>query len=161
MENKSEINLEGLFKGADLSGAQIIAVNQGEVIYNKYGTGSSNVTKSEEEIKSAISKLMEAKDEEGQYIMYDSDQWYAVFRVLSSLCGFPPKAPDFTRTMKNLGMDEMRLPCVYDNFRKVRPNKLPNSVGLWHQHLNTADNYSKKQVVVAMKLMEILEIEGQ
>ena len=161
MDNKSGINLEGLFKGADLSGAQIIAVNQGEVFYNKYGTGTSNVTKSEEEIKRAIAQLMEAKDEQGKYIMHDSDQWYAVYRVLSSFCGYPPKATEFSRTMKNLGMDEMRLPCVYDNFRKVTPNLLPNNVSLWNQYQNIADQYSKKQVVVAVKLMELLEIEGQ
>lgn len=35
MTNDSTINMEGLFKGADLSGAQIIAVNNGEVCYCK------------------------------------------------------------------------------------------------------------------------------
>ena len=108
MENKSVINLEGLFKGADLSGAQIIAVNEGEVYYNKYGGNVAAKTKTEEEVKQAIARLMETKNDDGGFLMHDSDQWYAVFRVLSSFCGFPTKAPDFARSMKNLGMDEMR-----------------------------------------------------
>lgn len=161
MENKSVINLEGLFKGADLSGAQIIAVNEGEVYYNKYGGNVAAKTKTEEEVKQAIARLMETKNDDGGFLMHDSDQWYAVFRVLSSFCGFPTKAPDFARSMKNLGMDEMRLPCVYDNFRKVSPHQLPTNVGLWSQYKNTADQHSMKQVVVAVKLMEFLEIEGQ
>jgi len=161
MENKGEINLEGLFKGADLSGAQIIAVNEGEVYYNKYGANATAKTKTEEEVKQAISRLMEARNDDGGFLMHDSDQWYAVFRVLSTFCGYPVKAPDFARSMKNLGMDEMRLPCVYDNFRKVVPHQLPNNVALWSQYRNIADQYSIKQVEVAVKLMEILEIDSQ
>ena len=158
MDKERSLNLEGLFKGADLSGAQIIAVNEGEVYYTKYGAGAASRTKTEEEVRQAVEQLMNAKDEQGGFLMHDSDQWYAVFRVLSTFCGFPTKAPEFARAMKNMGMDDMRLPCVYENFRKVSPSQLPANVGLWSQYKNTTDQYSMKQVVVAMKLMEILEI---
>lgn len=154
------ISLEGLFKGANLSGAQIIAVNQGEVYYQKYGEGSSANTKTEEEVKAAIEKLMNEKDSQDKYLMYDQDQWYAIFRVFSYFCGYPPKPADFSRTMENLDMDKMRVPCKYDSFRKVSPNQLPQNVSLWAQYKNTADQYSMKQVVVAVRLMELLEIEG-
>lgn len=43
-EEKQQL-LQGMFQGADLRGAQIIAVNEGEVYYQKYGAGSK---KSEE-----------------------------------------------------------------------------------------------------------------
>ena len=160
MEDNSMISLEGLFKGANLSGAQIIAVNHGEVYYQKYGGGASGNTKTEEEVKTAIEKLMGEKDSQDNFLMNDKEQWYAIFRVLSYFCGYPSKPADFSRTMENLGMDEMRVPCKYDSFRKVSPNQLPPNVSLWPQYKNTADHYSMKQVVVAVRLMELLEIEG-
>ena len=154
------ISLEGLFKGANLSGAQIIAVNQGEVYHQKYGEGSSANTKTEEEVKAAIEKLMNEKDSQNEFLMHDQDQWYAIFRVLSTYCGYPSKPSDFSKTMENLGMDEIRVPCKYESFRKVTPHQLPQNVSLWHQYKNTADQYSKKQVVVAVRFMELLEIDG-
>lgn len=161
MEDNTKICLEGLFKGANLNGAQIVAVNQGEVYYQKYGESSPTHSKTEEEVKNAIEKLMDEKDSQNEFLMRDQDQWYAIFRVLSTFCGYPQKAPDFSRTMENLGMGEMRVPCKYDSFRKVSPNQLPQNVSLWHQYKNTADQYSMKQVVVAVKLMELLEIDGR
>lgn len=160
MEDNSMISLEGLFKGANLSGAQIIAVNQGEVYYQKYGEGTSANTKTEEEVKTAIEKLMNEKDSQDKFLMNDQEQWYAIFRVLSTYCGYPSKASEFSKTMKNLGMDEIRVPCKYDSFRKVAPNQLPQNVSLWHQYKNTTDHYSMKQVVVAVRFMELLEIDG-
>lgn len=159
MEDKDMINMEGLFKGANLNGAQIIAVNKGEVYYQKYGEGVPTISKTEEDVKNAIMKLMDAKDEQNKFLIHDQEQWYAIFRVLSMFCGYPQKASDFSRTMENLGMGEVRIPCKYDSFRKVSPNQLPQNVSLWHQYENTADQYSRKQVVVALKLMELLEID--
>lgn len=159
MEDKSMISMEGLFKGANLNGAQIIAMNTGEVYYQKYGEGTPTRSKTEEDVKNAIGKLMDARDEQNRFLIHDQDQWYAIFRVLSTFCGYPQSAPDFSRTMENLGMNEMRVPCRYDSFRKVTPHQLPQSVALWHQYQNTADQHSRKQVVVALKLMELLEID--
>lgn len=151
--------LQGMFQGADLRGAQIIAVNEGEVYYQKYAAGAASATKSEEDVKHAIGKLMESRDEAGGYLMHDQEQWYAIFRVLSAFCGYPQKASDFSRTMENLGVTSMRVPCRYDSFRKIALHQLPQNVGLWHQYLKSADQYSLKQIVVAVKLMELLEID--
>ena len=118
---------------------------------------SPAITNTEENIKSAIEKLMEAQDENGAFIMRDQDQWYAVFRVLSAKCGFPQKAKDFTTTMANLGVDNLRVPCRYESIRKVSLHNLPQNVDLWHQFQNKADQYSMKQLVVAVKLLELLE----
>lgn len=116
-------------------------------------------TVSEKEIKSAVEALQDAKGDDGKYIMCDFDQWYAVFRVLSQFCGYPSKPKDFETTMKNIGADQLRLPCRYENFRKVAPNKLPQNVALWRQYLNSADQHSAKQIRVAVKLMDLLHIE--
>ena len=123
------------------------------------GSQQTPLTATDKDIKEALEALQEARDEQGAYLMHDLDQWYAVFRVLSHFCGYPAKPKDFEQTMKNIGADDMRLPCKYESFRKVALNKLPQNVGLWKQYVNSADQYSMKQLKVAMKLMELLHLE--
>ena len=123
------------------------------------GKGETSLTVSDNEIKTALEQLQEAKDEQNKYIMHDSDQWYAVFRVLSYYCGYPSKPKDFERVMKNIGTDDLRLPCVYENFRKVPLGQLPNNVSLWSNYANIANQQTQKQLKVAMKLMEILDVK--
>ena len=154
-QEEKQTLLQGMFQGADLRGAQIIAVNEGTVYYQKH-SGDQTVTKTEEEVKDVVSRLMEERDEHGDYIMRDQDQWYAVFRVLSSLCGYPQKPKDFATTMANLGVDNLRVPCKYESLRKVSLHNLPQNVELWHQYQNTADQYTMKQVTVAVRLMEMM-----
>ena len=117
------------------------------------------LAKSDKDIKEAIKKLQEERDEQGKFLMHDLDQWYAIFRVLSHFCGYPKKRKDFEKTMKNIGADDFRIPCKYENFRKVALNQLPQNVALWKQFVNSADQYSLKQIIVAMKLMELLHLE--
>lgn len=116
------------------------------------------LTIADNDVKTAIQELQKVVDDKGEYLMHDLDQWYAVFRVLSHFCGYPTKPKDFELTMKNIGSDEFRLPCKYENFRKVTLNKLPQNVALWRQYVNSADQYSLKQLKVAIKLMDILQI---
>lgn len=119
----------------------------------------SILSASDKDIKSAIEELQAIQDDKGEYLMHDLDQWYAIFRVLSHFCGYPTKPKDFELTMKNIGADDFRLPCKYENFRKVTLNKLPQNVALWRQYVNSADQYSLKQLKVAIKLMDLLHIE--
>ena len=46
---------------------------------------------------------------------------------------------------------------VYDSVRKVHLSQLPQNVELWPQYQNAVDEYSRKQVVVAVRLMELQE----
>ena len=113
-------------------------------------------TKTDKQVKRAVELLMDAHDEQGVYLIQDQEQWFALKAVLTQLCGFPVKPADFERSLKNLGLDHLRVPYVYDSVRKVHVHQLPPNVELWHQYLNTADEYSYKQVAVAVKLMELL-----
>lgn len=137
--------------GVEAGGIGIQIINN-----SKEGTP---LTVADKDIKEALEELQNAKDEQDKYIMFDYDQWYAVFRVLSQFCGYPSKPKDFDTTMKNIGADKMRVPCKYESYRKVALNKLPQNIALWKQYMNIADQYSLKQVKVAVKLMEILHIE--
>ena len=119
-------------------------------------------TKSEEEIKRAVIRLMEEKDDKGNYLVFELGQFYAIKAVLTSpLCGLPSKPADFGRVLHNLEIDNLRIPYVYEDIRKIHPHKLPPNVELWHQFINIADDYSLKQVKPAVRLMEILEEEMQ
>lgn len=133
-----------------------------QVILNNNGTVNGptprdTATKTDKQVKRAVELLMDARDEEGRYIMQDQEQWFAGKAVLTQVCSFPVKPAEFEKVLKNLGLDQLRVPYVYDSVRKVHVHQLPQNVELWHQFLNTADEYSRKQVVVAVKLMELLE----
>lgn len=117
-------------------------------------------TMTEEVIKRAVIRLMEEKDEDGKYIMFEQGQFYAVKAVLTSpLCGLPVKPADFGNVMRNLKIDNLRVRYDYESIRKIHPNQLPLNVELWHQYVNIADDYSLKQIKPAVRLMEILEEE--
>lgn len=151
------------FKG-DIVGVKVVENEFGNIESGGIGVQVINakdtpISNSDKEIKEALKKLQEIKDEQGGFLMHDLDQWYAIFRVLSHFCGYPNKPKDFEKTMKNIGADDFRLPCKYENFRKVTLNKLPQKVTLWKQFINSADQYSLKQIVVATKLMELLHLE--
>ena len=121
-----------------------------------------NTTKTEEAIKRAVIRLMEEKDEKGKYIVFEQGQFFGIKAVLTSpLCGLPSKPADFAKVMHNLEIDNLRIPYVYESVRKILPHQLPTNVELWRQYQNTADDYSMKQVVPAVRLMDILGEEKQ
>lgn len=132
---------------------QVIMQNSGTV---NGPTPRETATKTDKQVKQAVEQLMAAQDDEGAYVMQDQEQWYAVKAVLMQQCGFPVKPADFERSLKNLGLDQLRVAYVYDSVRKVHVHQLPGNVELWHQYQNTADEYSRKQVAVAVRLMELL-----
>lgn len=171
------MNQEEINKLLDLVGKPRVQVSGDYVEHknieyevNNYGTiesgGVSILTKekgkdltiTEAEVYKAIEAVQKEKDEQNHYIMHDYDQWYAIFRVLSHYCGYPAKPKDFEKTMRNIGSDNLRIPCQYDNFRKVTLNMLPKNVSLWPQYVNTADQYSQKQLSVAILLMNELDL---
>ena len=132
-----------------------------QVIMENHGTVNGpapheTATKTDKQVKRAMELLMEACDDQGAYIMQDQEQWFAAKTVLTQLCGLPLKPAEFEKVLTNLGVDHLRVPYVYDSVRKVHVHQLPQNVELWHQFLNTVDEYSRKQVVVAVKLIELL-----
>ncbi len=113
---------------------------------------------SEEEVKQAILALLDATDEDGKRIFTEKSQWYAVYKVLSDIHGYPSKITDFCDVMKNWGMHEVSPACDYESIRKI-PNNVSfptQKVTLWHNYKDKAEVKFKKQIIVAMKLMELL-----
>lgn len=121
-----------------------------------------DTTKTEGEMRRAVVRLMEACDERGCYIVTEQEQFYAIKAVLTlPRWGLPAKPSAFQQALHNLGIDNLRVPYSYESVRKVSPHQLPKNVELWGQYHNTADEYSMKQVVTAVKLMELLDEERQ
>lgn len=128
-------------------------------IHNEQSQKGGNLHASEEEIKKALLALLKATDENGKRVFTEKNQWYAVYKVLSELHDYPSKMTDFCDIMKNWGMHEASPACDYESMRKV-PNNVTfptNKVTLWHNYKDKAEAKFKKQIIVAMKLMELLE----
>lgn len=119
-----------------------------------------SLTHSEVKIKDALIETLEATDENGKKIFTEKRQWYAVYRVLSDYCGYPKNMKEFADLMCNLDLDDNYPECIYNAFRRVptETTKLGNKLALWHNYRNSADERTRRQIAVAMKLMELLEI---
>lgn len=161
MEDNSMNNMEGLFKGADLNGAQIIVVNNGEVYYQKETSGS-NLSRTEEDIKRAIEELLKEKDSQGGFVFKNKKQWWAVYRVLHEFCNYPTKMTAFVAKMNDLRLDyaENATTITYDSL-SATPKDVPLmncSTVTWDSLKDKSDNYMQ-QYVVANFLMSKLGIK--
>ena len=161
MEEKEKIQgLNIVMNGITINGPMFDIHDNGVV--NNYFTTSSEpkrMNASEDKMKETLLALLETTDEEDHRIFTEKGQWYAVYKVLSECHGYPTKISEFCDIMKNWGMDKVTPACTYESVKKV-PNQvnIPTpKVTLWHNYKDKADEKFKKQVVVAMKLMEMLE----
>ena len=161
MENEEKIQgLNIVMNGITINGP-MFDIHDNGVVNNYFTTQSEpkRMNASEDKMKETLLALLDATDEEGHRIFIEKGQWYAVYKVLSECHGYPTKISEFCDIMKNWGMDKVTPACTYESVKKV-PNQtnIPTpKVTLWHNYKDKADEKFKKQVVVAMKLMEMLE----
>lgn len=160
MENKEKIQgLNIVMNGITINGPMFDIHDNGTVNnYFSTSSGDKGMNVSEEKMKEAILALLESIDKEGKKIFTDKGQWYAIYKVLSDLHGYPNNMREFCDIMINWGMGDVSPACDYESIRKV-PNNVAfptNKVTLWHNYKDKAEAKFKKQVVVAMKLMELL-----
>ncbi len=61
-----------------------------------------------------------------------------------------------------MGCGDLRIPCKYESFRKVpdKISQLPPIIKLWPSFKGSVGQTSKKILVIALKLMEILGIKA-
>ena len=161
MEEKEKIQgLNIVMNGITINGPMFDIHDNGVV--NNYFTPSSEtkpMNASEDSVKETLLALLETTDEDDNRIFTEKGQWYAVYKVLSECHGYPSNMREFCDIMKNWGMDGVTPACSYDSVKKVPSQvKIPTpKVTLWHNYKDKADDKFKKQVIVAMKLMEMLE----
>ena len=137
-------------------------IHDNGVVENHYHISSapekSPQTISDISVKQALEKLLRTTNAEGEKVFVLQNQWYAVFRVLSELCDYPTNMKDFCRVMTDMGMGEVTPPCKYESIKKVPAEitQLACKTSLWRSYLNKATTQAKKQIEVALKLMDLL-----
>ena len=112
------------------------------------GGGVKGLPTTAKEIKEAIERL----DEEG--VLTEDTQWWAIFRVLTEYKGYNTNKSDFCKTIEI----QTRVKCNYNNWRNVQPNRLKGKPETWLSLRDSASATERKQIEVAEKLMEYLEI---
>ena len=115
------------------------------------GGGVKGLPTTAKEIKEAIERL----DKEG--VLVDDTQWWAVYRVLSEYKGYNTNKSDFCKTIEAMEI-HTRVKCIYNNWRNVQPNRLKGRPASWLGLRDSASAAERKQIEVAEKLMEYLEI---
>ena len=115
------------------------------------GGGLKGLPTTAKEIKDAIERL----DKEG--VLVDDTQWWAVYRVLSEYKGYNTNKSDFCKTIEAMEI-QTRVKCIYNNWRNVQPNRLKGKPASWLGLRDSASAAERKQIEVAEKLMEYLEI---
>jgi len=110
-------------------------------------------------VETALVALQTATDENGERIFTQKAHWYAVYRVLSELEGYPKQMKEFCKLMERLGMDKTEPALSYEMMKKVTlpPVLKTTKVTLWPTFLNRAEEAVRRQIVVAVKLMDLLE----
>ena len=161
MDNKEKIqSLNIVMNGITINGPMFDIHDNGTV--NNYFTTSSEdkrMNASEEKMKKTLLALLDATDAEGNRIFTEKGQWYAVYKVLSECHGYPTKVSEFCDIMTNWGMDKVTPACSYESVKKIPTHIMAtsNKVILWHNLKDKADPKFMKQIMVAIKLMELLE----
>ena len=135
-------------------------------ILNVAGTGvarageNAGTARSTEKEIAAIKATLTATDPDGNRIFTDNGQWYAVYKVMSELKNYPSDMKAFCDIMTNYGMDKADPPCRYESVKKIPQNvNMPSTkVSLWSNFMDKADPKFRKQIVVAMRLIDELGI---
>lgn len=107
--------------------------------------------KSVEDINTAIRKLI------ADGTLTEDKQWYAIYKVLSAHLSYPTDKKAFCEQIKLHKLDDISVPCNYDNWRKAQNDyaKLPANVDLWNED-NATGTKEKAMIKVAKELMKLL-----
>ena len=113
-----------------------------------------------QKIAACILRLMEEKDEKGNFLMNYKNQWIAIHRVLVDFCGFTDCKAEFERDMKNLGMQEARFSCTIDRITKISNEVVYYDWEKWEQNKDSTNIAFLRQYKIAVRFLEILKEEG-
>ena len=171
MNNENKEALQQLLQGANVNIHQLVVGDStqtienlimGDCTQNYYGSSHDEprLAPDDEEIRQALTELLEAKTDDGKPLMKTQTQWYAVYRVLSEYCNYPIKMTDFERDINNrMGFKEAEPACSYQSFKKV-PNELTDlivKVSKWGAFRRKTPAY-EQQCMVAEFLMKRLKL---
>lgn len=117
------------------------------------------------EIKSAIKTLLDTKDENGQYIMDNKTQWWAVYQYLKKTSKIKIPQKHFAETINKWfpGAEDLRVECTQPSVSKKPQgaSELPNVIADWSYHTDSVQ-YSetiRKQCRVVKTLCHIFSAQ--
>lgn len=147
MEDKDVNNLEGLFKGADLSGAQIIVVNHGEVNYVNHAKKENDTMPTAEQMASAVETTLKAG------LWWGNTAWSVVFRVMQMM-GYNGKISQFVNMVAEWPLkSDFPYKCNDDAVSKpLRKGTITRDLNLWEQ-----DGAQKKFIALGLALKDALQ----
>lgn len=121
---------------------QFIVENHGTVNYNEKEAAPPD----DRHMRQVLQELLVAKDENGDKLMVEQQQWFAVFRVLVEYGNYPRQMSDFARAMAQLGMDRATPACKHDSLRKASQTfpRLACKVSQWQQYCSLSEAYAKQ-----------------
>lgn len=126
------------------------------------GEGITAVTKSEQDVKTAIEEMLKEMGEDEKPLFRNKKQWWAVFRVLSKYLNYPNKMTEFVTKINNLNIEQDdRIAISYDSL-SAAPKDVPQmscSPDAWDALKNKSENYMN-QYAVADYLMVRLGIKS-
>ena len=158
-ENKIEIHTEGgpVITGGTFTGVEFVTHKH---VYSRESEGPP-FNNNERRVKSAIEQLLAATDTNGGRIFTEKAQWYAIYKVLSQLEDYPSQRKAFCMVMAEMGMETVDPPISYESLKKVQlPSMLETSkVTLWKSYLQSAEGAPRRQIMVALKFMSLLEAQ--
>lgn len=132
--------------------------NQHVETHTHYARGGTAhlVTPSEERVKDALERLLEATDENGKRIFTLQYQWYAVWKVLQDY-GYSKDCRAFVESMQTM-LPDADPACKVESIRKIGIDVpgAANNLDHWKICRNTANENFKNLIKVAMTLMELL-----
>lgn len=111
---------------------------------------AKNLPTSSDNIKQAIEQL--EKDE----ILTNGKQWWAIYRVLVAKCNYPQNKSDFCKVIEKLNIN-VKIKCVYDNWRNVQVSHLVGNVDTWEALADNLTATEQSQLRVAVALMRMLD----
>ena len=153
-------NIYNYFGGANIGNIYINPEYHGSD--DKGEKQSTAVTKSEQDVKTAIEEMLKEMGEDEKPLFRNKKQWWAVFRVLSKYLNYPNKMTEFVAKINNLNIEqEDRIAISYDSL-SAAPKDVPQmscSPDAWDTLKNKSENYMN-QYAVAEYLMVRLGIKS-
>lgn len=110
-------------------------------------------TLSAEKIRKCVLTLFE----EG--LMADGKGWFAIYKVLNKYEGYPVNMKEFCDCIDGMGLQDVKYPCVYNNWRKMTVElKLPINVDLWPEYKDKVSGQALRQINIMERLKDLLDI---
>ena len=130
---------------------QLIIENHGTVEYNEKECAPAD----ERHMRQVLQELLKAKDKNGNKLMVEQQQWFAVYRFCVEYCKYPANIAEFERTISRMGLMDVYPPCKAASISKASQNltQLKCKVSQWGQYAEMNENCAK-QYQISNWLME-------